>query len=90
MQDKLITQLKICKLSNSKPNFAELGREYDVDWRTVKRYYDGYEGKPKHRNKPSKLDKSQLVGMIKIPVFRTITNLNQQGEIYGKECIKRI
>lgn len=59
MQDKLITQLKICKLSNSKPNFAELGREYDVDWRTVKRYYDGYEGKPKHRNKPSRLDKYQ-------------------------------
>lgn len=26
----------------------------------------------------------------KLPVFRTITNLNQQGEFYGKDCIKRI
>jgi transposase len=44
-------------LSNIKPNFAELARQYDVDWRTVKKYYDGYDGKPKHRLKPSKLDK---------------------------------
>jgi len=57
MKDTLITQLNICKLSGSKPNFAELGREYDLDWRTVKRYYDGYNGKPQHRDKPSKLDK---------------------------------
>lgn len=56
MDQKLITQLKICRLSGTKPNFAELGRRYDLDWRTVKKYYDGYEGKPKHRAKPSKLD----------------------------------
>lgn len=36
MQDKIVTQLKICRLSNSKSNFTELGWEYDVDWRTVK------------------------------------------------------
>ena len=57
MDQKLITQLKICRLSGTKPNFAELGRRYDLDWRTVKKYYDGYEGKPTHRAKPSKLDK---------------------------------
>jgi len=28
-----------------------------MDRRTVKKYYEGYEGKPKNRNKPSKLDK---------------------------------
>ena len=56
MQQSLLTQLSICKLSNIKPNFAELAREYNLDWRTVKKYYDGYEGKPKHRSKPSKLD----------------------------------
>ncbi|MCF0186215.1 MAG: IS21 family transposase [Bacteroidaceae bacterium] len=43
-------------MSDTKPNFAELGRIYDMDWRTVKKYYDGYEGKPKHRNKASRLD----------------------------------
>ena len=57
MGQRLITQLKIIKLSNVKPNFAELARKYDVDWRTVKKYYDGYDGKPTHRSKPSKLDK---------------------------------
>lgn len=57
MNQALITQLKILKLSQIKPNFSELARMYDVDRRTVKKYYDGYEGKPKHRSKPSKLDK---------------------------------
>ena len=56
MDKGLITQLQILKLSNIKPNFSELARQYDLDRRTVKRYYDGYEGKPKHHNKPSKLD----------------------------------
>lgn len=40
-----------------KPNFSELARKYGFDRRTIKKYYDGYEGKPKSRNKPSKLDK---------------------------------
>ena len=57
MDQRLITQLKIIKLSNTKPNFADLASKYDVDWRTVKKYYDGYDGKPKHHSKPSKLDK---------------------------------
>ena len=57
MHEKLITQLKICRLNNTKPNFAELGRQYGLDWRTVRKYYGGYDGKPKHHNKSSKLDK---------------------------------
>lgn len=57
MNEALKTQLKILKLSNVKPNFSELGRNYDLDRRTVKKYYDGYEGKPRHHSKPSKLDK---------------------------------
>lgn len=62
MEQTLITQLKILKLSNVKPNFAELARIYDLDWRTIKKYYDGYDGKPKHHSKPSKLDKhKQLI-----------------------------
>lgn len=63
MHDKLIMQLKICRLNNTKPNYAALARLYGVDWRTVKKYYDGYSGKPSHRNKPSKLD--QYSGLIK-------------------------
>ncbi len=56
MNEALITQLTILRLSNSKPNFSELARMYGVDRRTVKKYYDGYQGKPEHHNKPSKLD----------------------------------
>lgn len=44
-------------MSDIKPNFSELARLYNLDRRTIKKYYDGYEGKPVHRNKASKLDK---------------------------------
>ena len=57
MNTTAVIQLKILKLSNLKPNFSELGRQYGIDRRTVKKYYDGYEGKPKSRHKSSKLDK---------------------------------
>ncbi len=39
-----------------KPNYAALGRKYDLDWRTVKKYHNGYKGKPSSRKKGSKLD----------------------------------
>jgi hypothetical protein len=39
-----------------KPNYAALGRKYGMDWRTVKKYHEGYKGKPNNRDKPSKLD----------------------------------
>ena len=68
MEQKLVTQLKILKLSNVKPNFAELGRIYDLDWRTVKKYYDGYDGKPQHHNKPSKLDKYRQLIIEKLSI----------------------
>lgn len=42
---------------NLKPNFSDLARQYGFDRRTVKKYYEGYDGKPKTRNKTSKLDK---------------------------------
>ena len=42
---------------NIKPNFSELSRKYDLDRRTIKKYYEGYEGKSKTRNKSSILDR---------------------------------
>lgn len=53
----IIAQLNIIKAMEIKPNFSELAREYGMDRRTVKKYYEGYEGKPKNKNKSSKLDK---------------------------------
>lgn len=51
------------KTINIKPNFAQLAREHNLDYRTVKRYYFGYNGKPSHHNKKSKLVKFD--GIIK-------------------------
>lgn len=57
MMTNLMGQINIIKAMNIKPNFSQLGREYGLDRRTVKKYYEGYEGKSKVRNKGSKLDK---------------------------------
>ncbi len=53
----LTAHLNMIRAMKMKPNFSELARIYGIDRRTVKKYYEGYEGKPKSRNKPSKLDK---------------------------------
>ena len=50
-------QLEIMKTLDIKPNFSELGRAFGINRHTVKKYYDGYEGKSPNRNKTSKLDK---------------------------------
>lgn len=40
-----------------KPNYAELARKYNCDYRTVKKYNEGYEGKSKMRKRHSHLMK---------------------------------
>ena len=45
------------KTQRIKPNYAELARLHECDYRTVKKYNNGYEGKPKNRAKESRLDK---------------------------------
>jgi transposase len=52
----LLSELHLFRGLNMKPNFSELARKHNCDYRTVKKYYEGYEGKPKKRNKPSRLD----------------------------------
>jgi hypothetical protein len=47
---ELKKQIEIIKVMGMKPNFSELARMYGIDRRTVKKYYEGYEGKPKKRN----------------------------------------
>lgn len=57
MNQKLVAQLQRSKAMGIKPNFSQLAREYGIDRRTIKKYYDGYEGKPKTRERMSRLDK---------------------------------
>ena len=71
MNETLLTQLRILKMTDSKPNFSELSRIYDLDRRTIKKYYDGYDGKPTSRNKPSKLDKYETLIREKLQIKGT-------------------
>ena len=67
-----MTELKI------KPNYSELARKYECDRRTVKKYNEGYEGKPKKRKCISKLlkykdeikEKINYVGATKTGVYQ--------------------
>lgn len=52
-----LNAMKMVRMANTRIVYAELAREYCLDWRTVKKYCNGYSGKPKSRNKMSKLDK---------------------------------
>lgn len=68
---QLLAELKIMDASDIKPNYAALARKYDMDYRTVKKYHEGYEGKSKNRNKPSKLDEYKKVIIEKTSIPRT-------------------
>jgi transposase len=71
MEAALVTQLNIIRLFEMKPNFSELARSYGVDRRTVKKYYNGYEGKPKTRNKTSMLDQHYDTIRTKLQIIGT-------------------
>lgn len=68
-------QLEIMKTLGIKPNYSELERAFKIDRHTIKKYYEGYEGKPAVKNKPSKLDKYYEEIKSKI----TLCGVNQMG-----------
>ena len=55
MNNNLKGELAVMDSFEIKPNYAVLGRKYGMDWRTVKKYHKGYEGKPSTRNKKASL-----------------------------------
>ena len=67
--------LEIMKTLDIKPNFSELERAFGIERHTIKKYYEGYEGKPPLRNKPSKLDKHHEEIKIKI----NLSGITQMG-----------
>lgn len=56
MLNNLKGELSLIDSLDIKPNYAALGRKSGLDWRTVKKYHNGYEGRPATRNKGCKLD----------------------------------
>lgn len=56
IQCELRKELTTIENFEIKPNFAFLARKYGLDYRTIKKYYEGYNGKPVNREKGSKLD----------------------------------
>jgi len=68
MQMNLQGDLAIMSNLGIKPNYAAIGRKYSMDWRTVKKYYLGYKGKPAVRDKSSRLDqyRAEIVDKLKI------------------------
>lgn len=89
---QLIAELNIMDISGIKPNYAALARKYDMDYRTVKKYHEGYQGKPKNRNKPSKLDEYEEVIIEKLSIPRTTiryeTNPGDMAQCDWKENIR--
>lgn len=67
-------QMTIMKELGIKPNFAQLSKEMGVDWRTAKKYYEGYDPKKLTRNKTSKLDVFQEEIREKLKINRTTIN----------------
>ncbi|MDO5138975.1 MAG: IS21 family transposase [Oscillospiraceae bacterium] len=69
--DLVLADLRVIDLSGVKPNYAAIGRKYNMDPRTVKKYHEGYQGKAKNRNKPSKLDSYREEIANKLSIRRT-------------------
>ena len=42
MKNNLKGELAVMDSLDIKPNYAALGRKYGMDWRTVKKYHNGY------------------------------------------------
>ena len=56
MRKDIYERIQIIKKHNIKPNFSEMARIYNCDYRTIKKYYEGdYQGPLERNKKPSKL-----------------------------------
>lgn len=82
-------ELSVMNNLGIKPNYAALGRKYGMDWRTVKKYHNGYEGRKATRNKKSKLDEYKTEIADKLTIKRiTVQGVYQfMLKKYGVERI---
>ncbi len=89
MNNNLKGELAVMDSLDIKPNYTALGKKYGMDPRTVKKYHNGYEGRPTTRNKGSKLDayKSEISDKLAI---RRITVQGVYEFLIKKYGIQRI
>lgn len=67
--NELRKELMILECLDIKPNYKQLALKHNCDWRTIKKYNNGYEGKSKTRIKRSMLDdlKDIIIQKINLP-----------------------
>lgn len=70
--EKLLRELSILKIMKIKPNYSELARIHKMSRDTIRKYDNGYAGKPKIKPKTSVLDKykDEIAVKLKIPGTR--------------------
>ncbi|MDO4651067.1 MAG: IS21 family transposase [Eubacteriales bacterium] len=68
--NQMIAAKNLLEVLNLKVNYSELGRQYGMDPRTVKKYLNGYQGKPSSKPKPSRLDQYQHIIREKLQINR--------------------
>ena len=92
MRKDIFERMKIMKQEGAKPNYAEIARRWDCDYRTVKRYFEQDVVPIRKITKPSKLD--QFKGIIdeKVNIGCTASSIYHfilKKGYKGKETILR-
>ena len=92
MRKDIFERMKIMKHEGLKPNYAEIARRWDCDYRTVKRYFEQDVVPVRRITKPSKLD--QFKGIIdeKVNIGCTASSIYHfilKKGYKGKETILR-
>ena len=89
MINNLRGELSIMDSLDIKPNYSALARKYDMDWRTIKKYHEGYNGKPETRNKSSRLDyyRSEITDKLKIKRVSKRSVYEFMGKKYSSRAI---
>lgn len=66
MRKDIYKRMKIMKQGETKPNYAEIARRWDCDYRTVKRYFEQDVVPTRKITKPSKLDPYRTIIKAKV------------------------
>ena len=66
MRKDIYERMKIMKQGETKPNYAEIARRWDCDYRTVKRYFEQDVVPTRKITKPSKLDPYRAIIETKV------------------------